>query len=191
MKINWKILKKAFIYNLILWSIPTFSTTYEDAEDHETTGWVIYTGSVEASVENVEDSERGSRVIALTGNGQETGYRLGNQRGRGTSDHWNNETERTLEWSMKYDEDFAVLVSILTSQGNRFLMYTNQSEDKQGKIRGGKVRYGLGEESADGTWHTFTRDLEADWNAFVSDNPIIAVNGFFIKGSGRVDDISL
>jgi len=189
---NQNLLKKALISSLILWTIPTFATTYEDAEDNATTGWVVsYGDSDDVTIENVEDTQRGSRVIQLTGNGKNTEYRLGNQKGRGVTDNWNNITDRQLQWSMKYNESFSVFVSILTEQGNRFLVYTNQSKDKKGKIRGGKVRYGLGADSADGTWHTFTRDLEVDWNAFVPNNHIVAVNGFFIKGSGRVDDISL
>ena len=175
---------------MVAFTIPSLATTYEDAEDNATTGWVIYTGTLDATVMNVDDSDKGSRVIELMGNGKNTGYRLGNQNGKG-SDNWNNQTERQLQWSMKYDENFIILVSILTENGNRFLAYTNQSEDKQGVIRGGKVRYGLGEDSIDGTWHIFTRNLEADWNAFKPNNPIVAVNGFFIRGSGRVDDIML
>ncbi len=175
---------------MVVFTIPALATTYEDAEDNATTGWVIYTGTTDATVMNVADSDKGSRVIELMGNGQNTGYRLGNQHGKG-SDNWNNQTEKQLQWSMKYDEDFTILVSLLTVNGNRFLSYTNQSEDIKGVIRGGKVRYGLGENSIDGTWHTFSRDLEADWNAYMPNNPIVAVNGFFIRGSGRVDDIML
>ena len=90
---------------------------------------------------------------------------------------------------MKYSEPFTISIPITTEHGNRFLVYTNQSESKKGKIRGGKVRYGLGADSTDGTWHTFKRDLEADWNAFMPNDPFVAVNGFFIKGSGYIDDI--
>ena len=191
MGIKQKILKDVLVFSLMLWTIPICATTYEDAEDNATTGWVIYGDTIDASVINVEDSERCSRVIQLIGNGKETGYRLGNRNGRGETDAWNNTTEKQLQWSMKYDEPFRIYVSILTKNGNRYLTYTNHSDDMQGIIRGGKVQYGLGADSIDGTWHTFTRDLESDWNAFVHDNPILSINGFFIRGSGRVDDILL
>ena len=189
MQSNQKILTKAILASLLLWTIPLFATTYEDAEDNTVIDWVIYGDTAGATVDNIYDSDRESRVIQLTGNGKETGYHLGNLAGQ--ADAWNNITEKQLQWSMNYSENFSIYVSILTEQGNRYLVYTNQDTDKQGIIRGEKVRYGLGADSIDGTWHTFTRDLEADWNEFMPSNPIISVNGFFIRGSGKVDDISL
>ena len=180
------------LISMVVFTIPTFATIYEDAEDNATTGWTIHNDTTGATVENVEDTERGSRVIKLTGNGKNTEYHLGNLGGRASHiGAWKNKVERQLQWSMKYDESFMVIVSLLTEKGNKYLVYTNQSEDNKSKIRGGKVRYGLGADSANGEWHTFTRDLEADWNAFMPDEPFVAVNGFFIRGSGRVDDISL
>ena len=189
MKRNQTTLTKVILASLLLWTIPMFATTYEDAEDNTTIGWVIYGDTDSATVANIYDSDRESRVIELTGNGKETGYRLGDLAGQ--ADAWNNTKEKTIQWSMNYSESFTIYVSILTEEGNRYLVYNNQGTDKQGIIRGAKVRYGLGEDSADGIWHTFTRDLEADWNTFVPDNHIISVNGFFIRGSGKVDDISL
>ena len=195
MKSLWKQGLKArvniLISSLILWTIPTVATTYEDAEDNVTIGWVIYGNIDDATIENVEDVERESRVIKLTGDGKSTGYRLGNRAGRASYvGAWHNSRDKILQWSMKYNEPFRIYIPITTEHGNRFLTYTNQAEENKGKVRGGKVSYGLGEDSADGTWHTFTRDLEADWNAFMPDDPFVAVNGFFIKGSGYIDDVT-
>ena len=53
------------------------------------------------------------------------------------------------------------------------------------------VHHGLGASAKDGQWHTFTRDLQADLEAAQPGNTILEVNGFFIRGSGRVDDISM
>jgi len=190
MGINQKLLKSILLSSLILWTIPTFATIYEDAEDNATTGWRISGDATDATIKNVFDIERGSRVIKLTGNKKETGYRIGNRAGRASYvGAWHNKTETQLKWSMKYTESFRIYIPITTEHGNRYLTYTNQSVDAKGKIRGGKVNYGLGEDSIDGTWHTFTRDLEADWNAFMPNDPFVAVNGFFIKGSGYIDDI--
>ena len=193
MEIKQKLLKSALVSSLILGVVQTFATTtvYEDAEDNATTGWMSYGNIAGATIENVFDTEKGNRVIKLTGNGKGTGYKIGSKKGRDAINPWNNETDKILQWSMKYAEDFRIYVSILTENGNRFLTYTNQDVTVQGKIRGGKVRYGLGSDSNDGTWHTFKRDLEADWSAFEPDNDIVSVNGFYIKGSGSVDDISL
>ena len=81
------------LIGVVLWTMPTYATTYEDAEDNATTGWVIYDGTSDATIENVEDEERGSRVIKLTGNGRNTGFRLGNRAGRAAYvGAWHNHT---------------------------------------------------------------------------------------------------
>ena len=52
-------------------------TVYEDAEDGLTAGWDIYDANpAGASVSNVCDEDRGSRVIELSGSGLGNGYRL-------------------------------------------------------------------------------------------------------------------
>ncbi len=190
MGINQKLLKSILLSSLVLWTIPAFATMYEDAEDNAITGWEIYGDTTNATIENVADMQRGSRVIKLTGNGKRTGYSLGNRSGRASYvGAWHNRTEKMLKWSMKYTEPFRIYIPITTEHGNRYLTYTNQSVDAKGKIRGGKVNYGLGLDSTDGTWHTFARDLEADWNAFMPNDHFVSVNGFFIKGSGYIDDL--
>ena len=182
---------KQIVLFLTLAILPLSATLYEDAEDGVTTGWVIYAGNtVDVNISNVDDAEKGSKVIELSGNGEENGYRLGNVGGRGYADAANNSTEKNLKWSMKYNESFTIYIAIQTAKGNRYLTYTNKSEANKG-LFGSVVHHGLGTDASDGTWKMFTRDLEVDWNEFVTDDPIISVNGFFIKGSGRVDDISL
>ena len=42
-----------------------------------------------------------------------------------------------------------------------------------------------------GTWQTFVRDLDADLKKYESDNEIITVNGFFVKGSGLIDNVEM
>lgn len=166
----------------------TTTTVYEDAEDGLTTGWVISGDTAGATVENIADTTRGSRVIKLTGNATNTTYHIG---GNGRAGSWNNTIGKTIEWSMNFNENFSILVSIKTQDGNRFLIYNNEDTDQKGIVRGGNVRYGLGSDIKDGAWHTVTKNLESDWNAFNPNNPIVAVNGFYVKGSGMVDDILL
>ena len=171
--------KEILIYMLLVGVLPLSAITYEDAEDTNTDGWLIAGDtSGDVSVENVRDEERDSRVIELSGNGKDTQYKLGNKGGWKHTNTWNNKDNRQLKWSMKYNESFRVYVSISTENGNRYLTYSNKSEDRKGK-NGSMVHHGLGENTIDGTWKTFTRDLESDWNEFVTDNPIISVNGFF------------
>ena len=182
------ITKITLVSSLLLWTIPLFATVYENAEDKTTIGWITKNKSI-ATIKNVYDTNRKSRVIRLKGDGKETNFRLGSRSGRDVVNNWNNKTENILQWSMKSNQPFRIYIPIVTKHGSRFLTYTNYSKDIKGEIRGKKVHYGLGEESIDGTWHTFTRDLEMDWNSFKPNNPFIGLNGFFINGSCSLDDI--
>ena len=159
------------------------STLYEDAEDGVTTRWKT---SSSATILNEFDTDKNSSVITLIGNGLEDTYTLGGQRG---TSRWNNKTEKILSWSMNYSEKYAVIIALSTTKGTRFLQYENKDVDL-GVYRG-KIHYGLGSDTIDGTWRTFTRNLEADLRNFEPSNSIIAVNAFIVRGSGKVDDIKL
>ena len=165
-------------------------TVYEDAEDGLNTRWKVYTNLPEnGKITKVYDEEKDSNVTQLKGNGLYTGFRLGANGSGGDVDAWNNTTERELSWSMKYSEDYIIYVSVQTTKGHRFLTYDN-SDTNRGEDRGG-IHHGLGSSSNNGTWKSFTRDLQADLEDFDSGNTIISVDGFFIRGSGRIDDIKL
>jgi hypothetical protein len=45
--------------------------------------------------------------------------------------------------------------------------------------------------TSNGQWQSFSRNLEADLEAFEAGNQIISVNGFLIRGNARVDNIKL
>ena len=156
----------------------------EDAENNETTGWSIYDNEPSgATVSNVIDAEQG-RVIALNGNGIKNGYMLG---------HWGyngfNLTNKKLSWKMKYSEKFSIYIIIKTEDGNRYLWYTAEDNDR-GLVLGGRyIHHGLGADAIDGTWHTFTRDLEVDLQKYLSKLHVLKVNAFLVRGSGYIDDI--
>ena len=76
-----------------------------------------------------------------------------------------------------------------TTAGRRYLVYEPVDYDNLGS--GTYVHYGLGSDVTDGRWHTFTRDLEADLADAQRGARILEVNGFLIRGSGKVDDIKL
>ena len=159
---------------------------YEHAEDINTKGWMVYDNSPSgASISNIEDN--GNRVIQLQGAGRKNGYILGDW--IGGANVWNNTTEKIITWRMKYDEDFVVYVSVETEKGQKYLYYTN-SDGNKGQSKN-YIHHGIGENASDGTWQTFTRDLEADLQDLESDNSITSVNAFLIRGSGLVDDIEL
>jgi len=64
------------------------------------------------------------------------------------------------------------------------------SDDIGTGLNGSFIVNGLGTDSIDGTWHTFSRDIEADFNVIYPNESITRIVGFSIRGSGRIDDIS-
>ncbi len=160
---------------------------YEDAEDGNIDGWSIYDNDpAGATITNIEDAVRGSRVIALNGNIYNNGYMLG---GRTTATGWNNTQNSNIRWSMNYSELFVIYIPVNTSNGRRYLVYENRDADRG--ENNGYIRLGIGADASNGTWRTFTRNIEADLQRFEADNQLLSVDGFMIRGSGSLDDISL
>jgi hypothetical protein len=162
---------------------------YEHAEDKNTNGWKVYDDTpAGSSISNEFDTEKGDRVIKLRGSGTNNGYILGDWSGGANA--WNNSTEKVIKWSMKYNEEFVVYVSVETIKGHRYLYYTNSNQSWQWR-KGEYLHHGLGSTASDGTWRTFTRDLESDLKDLESDNALVSVNAFLIRGSGLVDNIEM
>jgi len=160
-------------------------TFYEDAEDGNTNGWSIFANVPEgATITNVEDATRGSRVIQLLGAEKSNGYMLGD---RGGDNAWNDTNNRYVRWSMNYNENFTIYISVETTNGRRYLVYSPRDDDRG--LSGQYVLLGLGANADDGTWRTFTRNLAEDIARFEAGNELISVNAFMIRGSGRLDDI--
>ena len=90
---------------------------------------------------------------------------------------------------MKYSEYFVVYMDVVTTAGHRYIFYTPDDYDALGT--GEYVHRGLGSGVISGQWHTFVRDLQADLEEAQPGEEILEVNGFLIRGSGRVDDIKL
>lgn len=162
-----------------------FGQMYEDAEDGNIDGWSIYDATpAGATITNVADATRGGHVIELRGDRYNNGYILG---GRTSSEGWNNRQNRILSWSMNYNEGFAIYIPIETTNGQRYLVYSADDNDRG--ISGDYIRMGLGANAANGTWQSFARDLETDLQRFEANNALVAINGFMVRGSGRFDDI--
>lgn len=161
-------------------------TVYEDAEDGKTYGWAVYDNSSRKTrIRNSFDKRRRSRVIKLKGSGTDTGYVLRNEDGS----PWHNSEQFTIQWSMKYKEDFVVYLDVETTAGHRYIYYTPDDYDALGN--GEYVHHGLGFLAANGQWHTFSRNLEADLEEAQPGVRVVEVNGFLVRGSGSMDDIQL
>ena len=160
---------------------------YEDAENGDTAGWKIYDqGPGTASIKNVYDEDSNSLVIELSGSGKRTGYNLLNE----DRSWWSNTRHSIIQWRMKYAEEFIVYVAVQTRDGFRYIYYTDDDNNFHAGLDE-YVHHNIGSSANDGNWHTFTRDLVADLKAGQPLNELESVLGFFIRGSGRVDDIVL
>jgi hypothetical protein len=151
-------------------------TLYEDGED--ASNWSTYSGSGE--ITQVVDGNRSA--IKLSGSGRSTGYKL-------NSDNWNNTSEFNLYWSMKYSENYTMYVGVQTTRGFKYIQYTPVSVSPSSTDR--VIRIGLGVDTKDGTWRSFSRNLQDDLHTAEPDNNIIAVKSFLIRGSGMIDDVFL
>jgi hypothetical protein len=166
--------------------IDAYTTIYEDAEDNLTSRWSVYDNTpVGAVITNVSDTGHGLRAIQLTGSTTLNGYQLKTISGS----IWNNTSQFIAEWSMKYSETFWIYFDCDTTAGHRYLYYTNSASSSLGS--GEYVHHGLGASVADGAWHTFVRNLQADITESQPATIILRVNGILVRGSGRIDDVKL
>jgi len=156
-------------------------TVHEDAEDGNTVGWNTYGTTVGSTITNVEDG--GSRVIELSGaNGTDNGFSFSGL---------NITSGFVASWRLKYTDDFRFFVQVRSTNSpdsNIYMEYT--PHDISIGLNGSYIHNGLGDNANDGIWHTFTRDVEADFNVVYPDDNITRIVGFSIRGSGRIDDIN-
>jgi len=180
---------------------------YEDAEDGKNSRWKIYTSGSTGVVSNVYDNDKSSRVIELqSNNGLHTGYILG---AWSKNNGWKNTINKEISWDMKYSENYVIYISVETDYGHRFITYIPMSTttctnyrntgnlvgDSFGKHVVNDITYiSLGlcpDKTKNGTWQTVARNLEADLKKYESDNSLISVNAFLVRGSGRLDNIKM
>ena len=159
---------------------------YEGGEDGTIGGWDVPDADPPgAQIANVYDEDRQGNVIELTGSKTLNRFRL-------LSDHftrWGNTKDFVVEWNMKYSEPYVVLLEVRTTAGKRFLSYLPSNDDLPGSEQ--FVRFGVGDSTKDGRWHRIVRNLQNDIEKAQPGVKITSVDSFSIRGSGRVDDITL
>ena len=163
-------------------------TIYEDGEDGTTDGWIIYDQNpAGATITNVDDTDTASRIILFQGEGLQNGYRLGGN--GGTPEAWNN-ASKVINWDMKFEESFVIYITVETTLGQRYLTYNQSSTSK---IDGIYIINGLdnNQGTINSQWTSVSRNLESDLQVFEPTNEIISVNGFLVRGDGRIDNIKL
>lgn len=151
--------------------------------------WRIYDNTPNgASITAIYSNDVKKNVTILSGSAMENGYILGSFN---DIQSWNNSEDTILKWQMKYSEEFVIYVKLKTSKGERFLYYTAHNEDYGRSGNSIYIHHGLGLSAKDGTWRSFTRDIEADLKEFESDNHLISVNAFLIRGSGSIYGVEM
>ena len=149
--------------------------------------WSVYSpsGSGEA-VTQVFDAQRNEMVTSLSGQGRSSGYQLNRDASHA---NWGS-TGTQISWDYKYSEDFTFYVSVSTTKGHRYLVYTAGTFAPTGPGAWGEDEFGLGN-VVDGQWHTASRDLRSDLQSVEPDAEILAVNGLLVRGSGRIAAVKL
>jgi len=161
------------------------ATMYEDAQDGQTLGWGVYDGPVGGvQFSNVFDDQLQSNVIDINRDGTQ-GMRLLKKDGQ----PWCNPGQFVVGWRMKFTYSVLVYIDVETTAGHRYMQYSPMDYDLLGQ--GEYVIHGIGSDALDGRWHTYVRDLQADLEEAQPGERIVEVNGFWIRGSGRLDDICL
>jgi hypothetical protein len=122
--------------------------------------------------------------VILKGDGLNSGYILGAW--EGLDGAWNQTDGKIISWTMEYSENYIVYIRIMTNDGPRYLYYTARDRDLGKDSDGTFIHHGLGSDSKDGSYHTFTRDLEADLQDFEPNNELVAINAFLLFGSGSI-----
>jgi len=170
------------VFFILFSSEMAFAITYGD-------GWSIYDNTPNgATVSVVEDIDIHKNVAQLAGSTMENGYMLGSFN---DAQSWNNSEDNILSWSLKYNEEFVIYVKLKTQKGDRYLYYTAHNQDYGRSAGSIYIHHGLGVSAKDGTWRTFTRDIEADLKEFENDNSLISVNSFLIRGSGSIYGVEM
>ncbi len=171
-------------------SITVSATTYQNYYDHmDASKWRVYDSTPSgATIKVVEDEIHGRPVMELKGEGTKNGYILGSWSGEKA---WNNIMGTKITWRARFDEDFVIYISVKTKKGHRYLYYTPVDRDYGINTSKTYIHHGLGTSVKDGTWKANTRDLEKDLQEFESDNSILAVNAFLVRGSGYLSEIEI
>ena len=133
------------------------------------------------SIVEVYDHEKQSNVIEFSSHSNRDTYIIGARKGKKA---WREKKSRTIKWSFKYSQNYVAMVTLTTVKGYRSLVYTANDKNFKSYI-------GLGSHTIAGEWVTITRNLEEDLRQQDPTNKIIAVNGFVIRGEGRISDVHM
>jgi len=160
------------------------TTQYRNFEDSKnTSNWNTFDDTSHSKIKLSYDKFYKKNVISLYGSSMKTGYAL--------KPFYDYRHHNSIQWNMKYTENFTVYIKTLTKKGIRYVSYKNQNYNEKSKKDKRYFYIGLGNTVIDGKWHTITRNLNQDLKIFEPDNEIQSIISFMIRGSGYIDAISL
>ena len=175
---------------------PTRTTKATLAED-----WNITTGVAEGGVVSVvEDNEERGSVIELNGTASSSSFTTGAKEGVGS---WNDTQNDIIQWKIKTENWFKVIVHINTSNGLRDMVYFPERRDRRFDSQTGEIGIGIGERrhlgdaspdnnhdgipdydiGTGGTWQTFTRNIGMEVAEYEEGNSLLSINGFTVIGT--------
>ncbi|KPK87570.1 hypothetical protein AMJ80_11890 [bacterium SM23_31] len=150
--------------------------------------WAIDPPNGGGTFASIYDTDRGSDVIEFSNNGTDTWFILD----AGNGMPWNNSTMFTLQWWMKNNTGFEILVNVIAIDEKyqpvyMFLYYTSKDGDdgytSSGHYGLPMVHHGLGSNIVDGAWRLFERNLLDDLkDSLPNFIGIDMVRYFFIRG---------
>ena len=176
----------ASVDNIELFSSP--NKIYENAEDSQKSRWSIYAGPNNAQITNINDASIGSRVISFQGNNSDNQYIIGNKPGQNNA--WGDTKHNNLKWSFKANSNFKIYLFVNTQKGSRQIKYTSADIGVKG-TQGSEIYFGLGENTSDGKWHTFIRNVAADVRQFDNSNRLVSIDGLLVVANSKIDDLEL
>ena len=165
----------------------------------DTINWDSYT-TPPGTISTVFDSDLGSDVIEFSGPSG-AGYIIGDDMtgSNGNDESWGS-TKKQISWKMKYSGNYTIYVSVTvadplpsgTYPTERYITYNYDGSHGDNPPSGPYIPIALPEPD-DGEWHTITQNLEDDLQSleYESTNTIVTVNGFKIRGNGKIDEITL
>jgi len=169
-------MRKVFLATMMVSSLVYSTTIYEDAENGNINGWTATGG---ANITNQVDAVTNSRVIKLSSNAHQY-YSLTNLA---------NNSDKNISWDIKAENGFTAYVVVSTSSGVDKTLYYSTTDLNFGQT-GNWIHHPLGDLTKN-TWHTITRNLEADLQDYEHNNSITSIKSFKVRvdGNASVDNI--
>jgi len=158
--------KNYLLFFLLLYTVSTYASTYEDAEDNSISRWFIPSS---ATIANLFDTDKSSRVITFNSASYQY-YRFKNPI---------NSSSKNIKWDMKTSNPFFIYILVQTTDGDRLLYYNGINRNY--KMSGIAIHHGLGNNAINNQWHTYSRDLDSDIKDFEPNNNFISIKSFKIK----------